>query len=290
MFSAEICSSCTFKNDTVTYVRFHGINPSRTKVKEIYADLKHKENTEVGKEIYSVELHSNKKAFIRSQTVESVHRNVTWSKCYENTLTSIRDCHPHSSTVQGLERHRVHILYPKCTEAMRKQQPANTTGSWCQHAKQWYQECQPELGSQHQYFIFWITQPELFSERAALTANRHFSSEVVTKAQHAQTSQKGSVSPGAKEEIPGRASVKSFLRTEAVGSGTICLQYYTYLWYNYTTFNYSSHWTNKSLWTKSLWKASIFPYVTLIYFTCKTNLAKHANWKSYFSGIPWKIK
>lgn len=126
--------------------------------------------------------------------------------------------------------------------------------------------------------------------RAALTANQHFSSEAVTKAQHAQTSQKGLVSPGANEEIPGRASVKTFLRTEAVGSGTICLQYYTYLWYNYTTFNYSSHWTNKSLWTKSLWKASIFPYVILIYFTCKTNLAKHANWKSYFSGIPWKIK
>lgn len=42
---------------------------------------------------------------------------------------------------------------------------------------------------------------------------------------------------------------------------------------------------------KSLWKAPIYPYVILIYFTCKKTrkLARHANWKSYF-GIPWKIK
>lgn len=39
VFSAQICSSCTFKNDTVTYVRFDAINPLRIKIKEIYADL-----------------------------------------------------------------------------------------------------------------------------------------------------------------------------------------------------------------------------------------------------------
>lgn len=151
MFSAQICSSCTFKNDTVTYVRFGVINPLRIKNKEIYADLKQKENTKV-EEIYSMELCSNKKAFIRSQIVESVHCNVTWSKCYKNTLTSIHDCHPNSSTVQGLEKHRVHILYPKYTKAMLKEQPANTTGSRCQHLI----PCQTvtpgmsaKLGSQH---------------------------------------------------------------------------------------------------------------------------------------------
>lgn len=63
MFSAQIGSSCTFKDDTVTYVRFDIINPLRIQIKEIYADLKQKENTEVEKEIYSVELRSNKKSF-----------------------------------------------------------------------------------------------------------------------------------------------------------------------------------------------------------------------------------
>lgn len=177
------------------------------------------------KEIYSTELHSNKKAFIRSQIVESVHCNVTWSKCY-NILTSIHDYHPNSSTVQALEKHRVHILYPKYPKAVLKEQPANTTDhgvSIQYHAKQWHKECQPELGSQHQYFISWITHLARALLRAALTANQHFSSEVVTKAQHEQTSQKGSVSTGANEEIPGRVSVKPFLGIEAVGSGTICL-------------------------------------------------------------------
>lgn len=111
------------------------------------------------------------------------------------------------------------------------------------HAKQWHQECQPELGSQHQYFICWITHLARALLGAALAANQHFGSEVVTKAHRAQTSQKASVSPGANKEIPGRASVKSFLRIEAVGWSTICLQYYTYLLYNHAKFNYSSHWT-----------------------------------------------
>lgn len=83
--------------------------------------------------MYSTELHSKKKAFIRSQIVESVHCTVTWSKCYKNTLTNIHDYHSNSSTVQRLEKHRVHILYPKYTKAMLKEQPANTTGSRCQH-------------------------------------------------------------------------------------------------------------------------------------------------------------
>lgn len=58
------------------------LNPLRIKAREIYADLKHKENIEAEEETYSMELHSNKKAFIRSQIMESIHSNVTWSKCY----------------------------------------------------------------------------------------------------------------------------------------------------------------------------------------------------------------
>lgn len=58
------------------------------------------------------------------------------------------------------------------------------------HAKQWHKECQPELGSQHQYLISWITHLARALLRAALTENQHFSSEVVTKAQHADISER----------------------------------------------------------------------------------------------------
>lgn len=39
------------------------LNPLRIKAKELHADLKHKENIEAEKEIYSMELHSNKNRF-----------------------------------------------------------------------------------------------------------------------------------------------------------------------------------------------------------------------------------
>lgn len=142
------------------------------------------------------------------------------------------------------------------------------------HAKQLHQECQPELGSQHQYFICWITRLARALLRTALTANQHFSSEVVTKAQRAQTSQKGSVSPGANEEIPRRASVKSFLRIEAVGSGTICLQCF-YLLTIQIYLIVIIHHTELNI-IKSLWKACS-PFAILIYFTCKKKVAKHTN-------------
>lgn len=144
---------------------------------------------------------------------EALSKGLRSTECISSTLNIQKQCLRSSLPIQ--QDHGVSIQF---------------------HAKQWHQECQPDLGSQHQYFICWITHLARALLRSAPTANQHFSSEVVTKAHCAQTSQKGSARPGPNEEIPGRASVKSFLRIEVVVSGTICLQ-------NYAKFNYSSHWT-----------------------------------------------
>lgn len=134
--------------------------------------------------MYSTELHSKKKAFIRSQIVESVHCNVTWSKCYKNTLTSIHDYHSHSSTVQRLKKHRVHILYPKYTKAMLKEQPANTTGSQCQHPTP-CQTVTPGMSARTRLptSIFYLLDNSFSqsSSQSSSHSTQHFSSEVVTK-------------------------------------------------------------------------------------------------------------
>lgn len=226
---------------TVTYVRFHGIKESQLKR---YMQVSNKRKTPRWKKKY-IQLHSNKRAFIRSQIVESVHCNVTWSKCYKNTLTNIHDYHPNSSTVQGLEEPKVHILYPKYTEAMLKKQPANTTGSRCQHPIP-CQTVTPGMSARTRLLtsIFYLLDNSFSQSPSQSSSHSKLAFQLwVTKAQRVQTSQKGSVSPGANEEIPGRASVKSFLRIEAVRSGTTCLHYYTNLLYNHDKFNYSSHWT-----------------------------------------------